>query len=117
MGGGKVSIPDRWCDYRPVVTVVDVLELGPCYAGVAEFILGHGGVISAPADRFDERHIRQASRGDGSGYGYGYGYGDGYGSGYGDGYGSGYGYGYGSGDGSGDGYGYGSGYGSGDGPN
>jgi hypothetical protein len=110
-------LSDRWCDYRPVVTVVDVLEDGACVDGVIEWVEENGGVIAGAAADHDNEHIEQASRADGygsgsgSGSGYGSGDGYGYGSGSGSGYGSGdgYGYGYGSGSGSGSGYGYGDG--------
>ncbi len=108
-----MTLTDRWWEHRPTVTVVDVLELNPCYTGAADFILSHSGVIAAPAARFSQDHIRRASRADGDGYGDGSGSGDGYGDGSGDGYGDGYGSGDGSGDGSG--YGYGDRYGYGDG--
>jgi hypothetical protein len=85
-----------WCEFKPVVTVVDVLESGACIDGVKEYVAANGGVIAGPiAGRQRNEWIAKASHcygdgsGDGSGYGSGSGYGYGYGSGSGDGYGSG----------------------------
>jgi hypothetical protein len=100
-----------WCDYKPVITVTDLLDSGACPEGVLEAIDKHR-IISAPtADHASNSYV--ASAASVNGYGSGYGSSSGYGDGYGDGcYGYGYGYGcYGDGDGDGYGYGDGSGYG------
>ena len=101
-----------WMIYKPVVTVVDVLDTGACIDGVKEFVSKVGAIVGKASDYLCEAWIQSAANssgyGYGDGYGDGYGYGDGdgygYGSGYGDGYGDGDGYGYGDGDGYGDGY-------------
>jgi hypothetical protein len=70
--------------YKPVVTVVDVLEAGACIDGVKDFIKKHAMVIAgATSDFLRQEWVKKAANGDGygdgsgSGYGYGYGYGDG----------------------------------------
>jgi len=79
--------------YKPIVTVVDVLDIGACIDGVKAFVLRHGrAIVGKASDFLDSEWIQRAAI---NGYGYGYGYGDG------DGYGDGYGYGYGDGDGDG----------------
>jgi len=105
-----------------VVTVIDVLESGACYAGVSDYIATTRVIAGPPVDvsGTDSRLAKVARRdgygdGSGSGYGSGDGDGDGDGDGYGDGYGSGSGSGYGDGDGDGDGDGSGYGYGDGSG--
>ena len=84
--------------YRPVVTVIDVLETKACIQGVLVYLLKHP-LISGEVNKESNPHILKASNGDGygDGYGNGNGYGDGNGNGYGDGSGSGndYGSGYG----------------------
>ena len=79
-----------WPHYRETVTVVDVLEEGACFDGVAKWLYANDRAIAGPAQDHARKseHIRKAANSDGSGYG----------SGYSDGSdGSGYGYGYGSG--------------------
>lgn len=111
---------NAWYDYRPIVTVVDVLETGACFSGVAEFVIANCGVISAAADKYpNNAYVKSAAHSDGYGCGNGYGGaddfdgGDGYSNCYGSSGGNGNGYGscYGDGDGYGDGddYGYGDG--------
>jgi len=80
---------NAWPAYKPVVTVVDVLEAGACIDGVYEYIASNGGDISAHTDKHAENGwILSASNGNGDGDGDGNGYGDGNGdgNGYGDGF-------------------------------
>ena len=59
--------------YKPVVTVVDVLDVGACLDGVKSFILKHGGIIAAKSeDHLREEWVQRAAN---NGYGYGNGYG------------------------------------------
>ena len=106
----------RWCDFRPVVTVADVLEVA-CFDEVTNVVKREGRIAmpvveAKKAARLQKGYVERAavsngdSYGDSSGSGYGYGDGSGSGSGYGYGDGSGYGSGYGSGSGSGSGSGY-----------
>lgn len=68
------AIGERWWEYRPIITVVDVLETGACFKGVTSFILGHNSIISALAAKYAlEPHARDASRADGFGDGSPYG--------------------------------------------
>jgi len=66
--------------YNPVVTVVDVLEVGACIDGVKNFVVSHGGLIAGLASDFpDEPYVQNAANalagavGDGDGDGGGYG--------------------------------------------
>jgi hypothetical protein len=118
--------PDAWPHYKPVTTVVDVLETGACYEGVRDYAYLRKRISGATEKHLKVERVSSAAHADGygSGYGYGYGYGDGdgdggdggdgsgSGSGYGGGYGDEYADGYGYGDRYGDGYGYEYGYGS-----
>lgn len=105
-------------DYRPTISVVDLLEAGACYGGVLEAVIKRGGVITADTQALladpsltgiQMDWVIRAARSDAFGYGFGYGNGNGSGHGYG------YGAGYGFGNGNGDGCGYGRGYRTGDG--
>ena len=83
----------NWPLYKPVVTVVDVLDVGACIDGVKQFVERAGVIAGNAADYLREKWIQIAATGngygygdgDGNGYGYGYGDGDGNGNGYGDG--------------------------------
>ena len=93
-----------WPHYKPVVTVVDLLDCGACYDGVCKEVVRQHGAIIAETQKLIKHaewtHIATAANADGYGDSYGSGYGSGYGDG--DGYGDGYGYGYGDDDGSGE---------------
>jgi hypothetical protein len=87
----------RWCDYKPVFTVVDLcVEGNACFDAVREATLAHGNAIAAATQQYvGNEHVRDATASDGYSYGYGYGSDSGDGYGYGDGYSYGDGYGYG----------------------
>jgi hypothetical protein len=113
---------DRWWEFKPVITVCDVIDVGACYDGVIGYIETHSKLISAPCITVDHDYSVIASNRQRESYGYGdecgHRYGDGNGDGYGEAYGNigGYGYGYvdGYGDGGCNGYGYGYGDGTGE---
>ena len=81
----------RWCDYKPTITVADLLDSGACYDGILKAIQGRGAISASTEAVVSNPYAAKAANASGSGYGYGSGSGDGDGDG--DGYGDGYGYG------------------------
>jgi len=65
------------------ITVVDFLDAGACFEGVATFVEKSGTISGQVADLTGE--AKKFFDGDGYGHGDGHGYGEGYGYGYGDG--------------------------------
>ena len=63
--------------YKPVVTVIDVLDVGACIEGVKRFVLKHGrAIVGKAADFLDVSWIQEAAL-NGNDYGNGYGNGNG----------------------------------------
>lgn len=71
-------------DYRPVITVCDVLDEGACLDGVLEYVNEHEGKIASQVDLSQGWMVR-AALSDGYGCCYGHENGEGVGDGYGDG--------------------------------
>jgi hypothetical protein len=78
MGQHQVSIPSL--AYKPIVTVVDLLDSVACYSGVIEAVERYGSIAADTCKHAEDPYVAKAANangyGDGSGSGDGSGYGD-----------------------------------------